>query len=42
MADSRLSARRGRTSNLDVAFYRNGVLADPYAIRSLPTARDAE
>lgn len=35
MADKRISARRGRTVNLDVSFYHNGVLADPYAIRKV-------
>lgn len=35
MADKRVSARRNRTVDLDVLFYRNGVLADPYAIRRI-------
>lgn len=35
MADKRISGRRGQTLNLDVSFYRNGVLTDPYAIRKI-------
>jgi hypothetical protein len=29
----RISARRGQTVDLNVSFYNNGVLADPYAVR---------
>lgn len=41
MADSRLSARRGRTVNLDAVFYRNGIAADPYAIRKIEIYRSS-
>lgn len=41
MANKRLSARRGQTVNLDTAFYRNGVLADPYAIRKIQIYKTA-
>lgn len=35
MADSRISAHRGQTVDLNIKFYHNGVLADPYAIRTI-------
>lgn len=35
MANKRISARRGQVVDLDVSFYRNGVLTDPYAIRKV-------
>jgi len=31
----RISARRGQTVKLDIDFYRNGVLTDPYSIRKV-------
>lgn len=33
MADPRISARRGRVVDLNVDFYNNGVLTDPFSIR---------
>lgn len=33
MANPRISARRGQIVDLDVSFFRNGVLTDPFAIR---------
>lgn len=35
MAYNRISGRIGQEINLDVSFYRNGILTDPYAIKSV-------
>lgn len=35
MVFDRISARRGNTVRLNMSFYRNGVLTDPYAIRKV-------
>lgn len=37
----RISARRGQVVDLNVDFYRNGVLADPYAIRYIELYKTA-
>lgn len=34
-ANPRISARRGQVADLNVDFYKNGILTDPYAIRSV-------
>jgi len=40
-ASPRISARRGQVANLNVEFFNNGVLADPYAIRKVEIYKSA-